>query len=222
VITLTKKGHHALESLSLPGKGGDLHKNLQQMIREQAELFGWKATIEERIYGNADSVDVGLEKNELKVAVEVSVTTDADNEIQNIKKCLSAGYDFVICAVSEETTVKALKTKARKTFTLEERRRIRYGAPSGVRSILQGIEGGFVDPVSQRNGANSSLRNQKQLLGVKEAAAFLGVASWTIYDWVSQRKVPHVKVGRLTKFKVEDLTLWLERRTKEEEREDRF
>lgn len=190
------------------------------MIKEQAELAGWTATIEERIDGGADSVDVGLEKNEFKVAVEVSVTTDANDEVGNIKKGLLGGYDYVICAVLEEATLHTLKTKARKAFTLDERKKIRYGVPSAVRGLLQEIEGRGMAIVSERNGANSSVRNQKSLFAMTEAADFLDVSKATLYSWVSQRKIPFVKVGRLTKFRRDDLTKWLELRRTDEDRRD--
>lgn len=219
-VALTAKGHSVLGGLAVPGKGGERHKDLQEMLKEQAELAGWKATVEERIDGSADSVDVGLEKHELKVAVEVSVTTDADNELANIAKCLAAGYDYVICAVLEDATLRALTAKARKRFTLDERKKIRYGAPSAVRSLLLEIEGRAMSVVSGRNEANSVVRTQNALFAVKEAAAFLGVSRMTLYSWVSQRKIAFVKVGRLTKFRREDLDKWLERRRTEEDRRD--
>lgn len=49
----------------------------------------------------------------------------------------------------------------------------------------------------------------ERLLTVAEAAAYLGLAKLTIYDWVSQRKIRHVKVGRLTRFKQQDLDSWV-------------
>lgn len=213
VLVLTAKGEQYL-SLPLSGKGGDLHKEFQLMIREQAELLGWKAKIEERIQESGESVDIGLERDEMTVAIEISVTTDADNEIRNIRKCLVAGYDYVICAVSEDATLQALKTKGRRTFSIEERKRIRYVSPTMVKVLLDEMAGRTV--VSERNGGNSSNRNQKQMLDTREAANFLDVSTLTLYSWVSQRKIPHVKVGRLTKFKLEDLVIWLNRRRKEE------
>ena len=79
-LSLTEKGVALLtETLAaLSGKGGSTHKRLQAMIKEQAELLAWQATIEERIIEGSGQVDVGLEKDEMKVAVEVSVTTDSD------------------------------------------------------------------------------------------------------------------------------------------------
>jgi excisionase family DNA binding protein len=51
------------------------------------------------------------------------------------------------------------------------------------------------------------------LLGIQEAADFLGISIHTLYSWVSQRKIPFTKVGRLTKFKKEDMDKWLDART---------
>ncbi len=56
---------------------------------------------------------------------------------------------------------------------------------------------------------------EKRLLTVKEAAAYLGLARLTVYDWVSQRKIAYVKVGRLTKFKQRDLDNWIAAHTVE-------
>ena len=44
---------------------------IDDMIKEQAEVFGWKANIEERIPYSLESVDVGLRKDDLRVAVEI-------------------------------------------------------------------------------------------------------------------------------------------------------
>ena len=44
---------------------------------------------------------------------------------------------------------------------------------------------------------------------VTEAAEFLGIKKSTLYEWIVQKKVPHYKVGRLVKFKREDLEAWL-------------
>jgi len=85
-----------LKKLAHVGKGGDIHRHFQIMIKEQAELYGWKAVIEERIPRTLESVDVGLRKDDMRVAVEISSTTQSEQEIYNIRKCLEAGYDYVI------------------------------------------------------------------------------------------------------------------------------
>ena len=43
------------------------------------------------------------------------------------------------------------------------------------------------------------------LLSVDEAAAYLGVQPGTLRNWLSARRLPYVKVGRLTKLSQPDL-----------------
>jgi excisionase family DNA binding protein len=49
-----------------------------------------------------------------------------------------------------------------------------------------------------------------QMLSAAEAAKVLGVSPWTIRQWSSMRKLPHYKVGRLTKFKMSELVAFIE------------
>lgn len=51
---------------------------------------------------------------------------------------------------------------------------------------------------------------EKRLLNIHEAAEYLGLTVGTMYVWVSQRKIPYVKVGRLTKFDKNDLDSWID------------
>jgi excisionase family DNA binding protein len=48
------------------------------------------------------------------------------------------------------------------------------------------------------------------LLSVPEAAKILGVSEWTLRQWLSQRRLPFVKVGRLTKLRLQDLERFIE------------
>ncbi|MCD6318917.1 helix-turn-helix domain-containing protein [Candidatus Aerophobetes bacterium] len=50
----------------------------------------------------------------------------------------------------------------------------------------------------------------KRLLDIKEAAEFLNVSPNTLYSWVSQRRIPFVKLGRRVEFDLEDLQDWIE------------
>ena len=85
-----------------PGRGGQQHKYLQQLIKQWAEGMGWRAEIEKQILEGAGSVDVALIKGKVTVACEISVTTGVEQELGNIDKCLKAGFSYVV-AVSEDT-----------------------------------------------------------------------------------------------------------------------
>jgi len=49
-------------------------------------------------------------------------------------------------------------------------------------------------------------------MNISETSKFLGVSSGTLYVWVCQKRIPYVKIGRLTKFDQKDLSTWIEQR----------
>ncbi len=53
----------------------------------------------------------------------------------------------------------------------------------------------------------------RRLISIQEAAAYTGLAVPTLYTMVSQRRIPYVKVGRLTKFDVGLLDAWIKQNT---------
>ncbi len=55
--------------------------------------------------------------------------------------------------------------------------------------------------------------NIGRLMSIQEAAAYIGLAVPTLYTMVSQRRIPYVKVGRLTKFDLGLLDAWLKQHT---------
>ena len=53
----------------------------------------------------------------------------------------------------------------------------------------------------------------RRLISIHEAAAYTGLAVPTLYTMVSQRRIPYVKVGRLTKFDLGLLDAWIKQNT---------
>lgn len=73
--------------------------------------------------------------------------------------------------------------------------------------------------VSEKRVVSEKISQQKQLLDTTEASQFLGISKNTLYEWVVQKKIPHVKVGRLVKFVKVDLEAWIKKRTQEERKD---
>ncbi len=213
IIVPTAKGVSIFQETA--GKGGGLHRHLQMMVKEQAEALGWKAVIEQKIPKSLETVDVGLKKNDLWVAVEISATTGADQELQNFRKCFDAGYDYVLSVCDDDKKLSLLKAEVRKNFTFKDRERIRFASPGEIKNLLQSIASTVV--VSETAVVSDKIWKQK-LLSVTEAAEFLGIKKSTLYEWIIQKKVPHYKVGRLVKFRREDLEAWLKKNGQEEEK----
>ncbi len=53
----------------------------------------------------------------------------------------------------------------------------------------------------------------RRLISLKEAAKYIDVSRHTLYTWVSEGRIPYVKVGRLTKFRVGLLDDWIKQNT---------
>ena len=52
----------------------------------------------------------------------------------------------------------------------------------------------------------------QRLMDIGETSKLLGVSSGTLYVWVCQKRVPYVKIGRLTKFDPGDIEAWIRER----------
>jgi len=53
----------------------------------------------------------------------------------------------------------------------------------------------------------------EKLLTSQEIADYLGVKLSTIYSWTHLGFIPHIKVGRLVRFKESDVQKWLKKRS---------
>lgn len=50
----------------------------------------------------------------------------------------------------------------------------------------------------------------KRLINTNELSQYIGLSTSTIYSWVSQRRIPFVKCGRLTKFDLQRIDDWID------------
>jgi excisionase family DNA binding protein len=62
---------------------------------------------------------------------------------------------------------------------------------------------------------DSENKGVEKLLSRQEAAEILGVKTSTLAVWASTKRydLPHIKVGRLTKYKTQDVKNFIERHT---------
>ena len=60
---------------------------------------------------------------------------------------------------------------------------------------------------------NRSAPMTRRIISIQEAADYTGLSVQTLYKMVSQRRIPFVKMGRLTKFDVALLDAWIKQKT---------
>jgi hypothetical protein len=85
------------------------HRYLQNLIKKIAEDRGYKAVIEAPTIDKQGRVDISLEKNDEKIAIEIAITTSEEHEYQNVKKCISSGYKKIIVCTIQEKRLEKLK-----------------------------------------------------------------------------------------------------------------
>lgn len=136
----TREGPIPVE-VSLPaGRGGRQHKYLQELIKRWAESKGWRAVLEERVLDDLGSVDVALEKDDRRVACEISVTTPTDHEVGNAQKCLAAGFDQVVMVSADRKTLRQVSVALDAALGKEERSRVRCLTPEETFAFLEELD----------------------------------------------------------------------------------
>lgn len=60
------------------------------------------------------------------------------------------------------------------------------------------------------DGKRQELRQEACLWDIGRAASALGLSVHTLYAWVNQRRIVHVKAGRRVMFDPKDIQAWIE------------
>ncbi len=119
--------------------GNSQHQYLQNLVKRIAEKKGFRATIEKQVFGGIGKIDVALENDTQKIACEISVTTPAYYELQNIQKCLTSGYAPVVVMSADETHLTEIKCKAAKNLSQADLAKIVFLKPEAFAIFLESI-----------------------------------------------------------------------------------
>jgi hypothetical protein len=123
------------------------HRYLQTLIKKLAEERGYKASVELPTPDGNGQVDVSLERDGTRIAVEISVSTKADWELHNIKKCLDAGYDRVIACSPNKVTLQHIRRKVSEDCSAIEQQRIIVIDPDQICEFLEPVS---VEPAAEQ------------------------------------------------------------------------
>jgi len=112
------------------------HRYLQALIKKMAEARGFKALIEEPTPDSKGRVDVHLERNTKRIAVEICNTTEPDWEVHNIQKCYEAGYGLIVCCSNEKKTLENIRKKAEATLNADIQSKLVFFEPETLFQYL--------------------------------------------------------------------------------------
>ena len=101
---------------------GFLHRYLQHEVKKTMAAQGFKVTLEKRVKGK--NIDVVLEREDEKVAVEIAVTDK--HEVINVgKDIFQAGFDKVVIIGKDRKIVAAVKKKISTAFDSDTLSKVR-------------------------------------------------------------------------------------------------
>jgi excisionase family DNA binding protein len=198
-VNQSKSLKDAIETKS--GRGGAHHKELQAVIKRVGESYGFTVELEKSVGGGAGFVDVSLSKENLKIACEVSVTSNADYETKNVLKCLEAGYGYVFVISSNRRKIPALNVKLDAAIPPLLRPKVITGSITDLLVFLR--EQIFPNAGGRRKQGKSG----GERLSFSEACKFFGIGASTLYRWIREGRVPFYRPGREYQFDRDELTL---------------
>jgi len=125
-----------------PGRGGQQHKLLQDLARQWGEERGFRATIEEMILGGAGRVDVALARGQIRVAIEVAITTTPTQVAATVNKSLAADFGYVVVLSPNPALLRQVDARIAQDVVAGDRSKVHLLAPDDLRSFLARLPGG--------------------------------------------------------------------------------
>jgi hypothetical protein len=119
------------------GRGGTQHREIQQAIKATAQEYGFGVSVETKCKNSDGAIDVLIEGEKKTFAVEVSVTTSPEHELENLKKCLNENVDQVLCVSPDQVRRLEIQNLALERLPQSQSAQIKYLAPDMVDDYLK-------------------------------------------------------------------------------------
>jgi citrate synthase len=168
------------------GRGGPQHKYLQELVRRWAASKGYKTTIEKQILDGLGSVDVALEKEGRSIACEIGVTTTVEHEVDNVQKCLAAGFEHVVLLLMDRKMVTKAKDASAAALSEEESARVHVLTPEEFFAFAETLDAGAAGKDGKVRGYK--VKVQYQAVGEEEKKAKKQAISQVIMNAVRRLK----------------------------------
>lgn len=122
--------------------GNHQHVYLQSIIKRIGERYGFRSVIEKSVFGGAGRVDVALENDLYKIACEIAVTNTVVYETENIKKCLSSGFDKVTVISTDTKHLNEIRHSSKQVLTVDQSSKVHFLEPENFHLFLESLRSG--------------------------------------------------------------------------------
>lgn len=118
-----------------PGRGGANHKYIQSLIKHYGEERGFRVKIEAELTPGG-RVDVLLDRNGQTIACEISISSTAEQEIENVRKCFVGGCGRVVVVSPTRKKLREVERLASSALTAADRERVSFCTLEEVLALL--------------------------------------------------------------------------------------
>jgi hypothetical protein len=108
-------------------------------VKRWGEARGFRAVVEKPILDGKGSVDVALEREDMTIACEISVTTGVEQEVGNATKCLAAGFHRVALVSLKKNHLARLQAALEKELSETDLLRLVFLSPEELPSFLDAV-----------------------------------------------------------------------------------
>ncbi len=122
------------------GRGGSQHKELQKMIKGCGHDLGFGVATEAACQNSRGAIDVLLTGEKQIIAVEVSITTSPEHELENIQKCFAETVDQVLCVSPDNTHRVAIQNLCIEALNQTQLNKVTFLHPQDVTEYLTGFD----------------------------------------------------------------------------------
>ena len=110
------------------------------MVKLWAQGMGYRATIEEQLAAGGQ-VDVALKKPQRAIACEISITTPNANEVENVRKSITAGYDFVVIVSPDAKRIPGLERAIIPALSKTDHAKVRFfSTPDALFAFIEELD----------------------------------------------------------------------------------
>jgi hypothetical protein len=125
-----------------PGRGSAPHKMIQKLAKEWGEARGFRATLEQDVLGGSGRVDVLLEREGLRVAVEVAVANSPAEVVETVVKDIAAGFDHAVVVSNDVELLRRSEERIKEVVPAKAVGKVRLLSPDGLPAFLDGLGAG--------------------------------------------------------------------------------
>ena len=116
-----------------------VHRSIQNYIRTLGQQRGFVSHLETETK-DGGRIDVTLLKDDIRIAVEVSVTNTIDYEVQNIQKCLKENYTKVYIVSESKIHLSNIRKRTKETLNSVDYKKVKFGSPAQFLTYLNTFE----------------------------------------------------------------------------------